>query len=482
MRRTWAIAVFLVALLAGCTGDIPQGAPGVPPSALQPGQYYAFLHGGGALTFTLAGQGEASFELYGADDQRIGGAGLSASGAQQGLHRITGIAPGDIVVRLLTLTGDLQIDSGSQRVDAFVPVLTSIQRILLLDLPPSNDPLAPLGIPGIVATGDDFDGKVDVLLPRAPADLRVLASGPWDNLRVAIDGDTGRMLDASDPAGSGGSLVGEAQRLQSIAGTVTPQNLRAGNVTATIQADHLAGAVVLEIETFSRAAHPLPGPVGPDPEAVVFSYGSLPAGPVVFTVHPRAKTLALWQPNGAQDAHVAIFGPHDEPLGVVTVPAGGSTQVATQGGGEYVAVRLDANVSLGADRSPAAFDLRPLEVREETLPSSVAGSNGRYAMAQETASRLPYQILAGQVAAAAPELTEAVQFRGCDGGRFLEVLQDNETLATIFDGMPANELGPAFALASQALRDGPVLVRHDGFGDDGCPRPAVTLRSYERAV
>lgn len=482
MRWTLAIAMVLAApWLAGCSDADPPGPQGLPASALEAGRYYAFQHNGGALAFTLDGQGETSFELYGSDDQRIGGAGLASSAAQQGLHRISGVAPGSIVLRVLTLTGTLQVESGGTAVSAFLPLLTSTQRIPLVALPPSNDPLATLGLGVLPVTGERFNQDVGLQLDRAPADLRVLASGPWSNLSVVIEGTVGRMVTASGSGSSPPSLLGDARELRALPGAATPQNLRAGNASARIQADALEGAVVLEVETFSRASLPIPGKTGP---TGAFSYGALPLEPVAFTVHPRAKTLSLWQASGATSpAHVALFGPHDEPYGVLRVPPTGALAVAIRGAGEYVAVRLDGNVSLGADRTPAAFDLRPLPVKEAILPQQVAGSNGRYALVSETPTPTTWFALdPAQAIPTAQGITGGLQFAGCDGGRLLQVRQGNETLVSVLDETLAADRVQAFSQGTLARHAGDLTIIHDGFGDDGCTRQAVRLRSYERIV
>lgn len=476
-------------LLAGCTqgNDPAPPAPGLPASALEAGRYYGFAHAGGALAFTLDGEGEASFDLYGGDDQRLGSVGFSSSPGRTGLHRIEGVDPGEVVLRLVTLNGTLNIDSGAERVQAFRPLLATVDRILLIDRPPRMDLLGGIGLDIALPGQTPADETVAIDFPRAPSDLRVLANGPWANLTVEVHNDRGLVLSAQDPGLIAAPTPGGTPRtLETMLGAAVPQNLRAGPAAAHVRADDLAGAVVLELESFSRAALPGPALTGPAVGDVRFTYGALPDGPVAFTVHASTRALMLWQDGPAADnASVALFGPHDEPLGVVRVPSKGTAQVPVAAGGDYVAVRLGGRVSLGADRTPSAFDLRPLEVQETTLPSGPMGLNGRYAIGNETLDAVgAFELRPGSLTSDGPDLQEGqTPLGGCDRGRFLRVDQGGETLvATLERGNDAAIEVASFAEGTLALGQGPLTVTHDGFGGDGCARPAVVVRSYVRAV
>lgn len=486
VRQALAIAVLVAGpLLAGCLqGDAPPVPDvGVAAAALEVGHYYAVRHAGGSLTFTLAGQGDASFELYSADDQRLGSVAFASSSGGTGLHRIDGVAAGDVVLRILTLNGTLQVQSAARPVEAFLPLLTNVERLLVIDRAPrSGVPLLPafgLPLPGQEAA----DETISLFFPRAPAALRVLGNGPWTNLSVTVRNDAGVMLAAADVGFVDPDLLGSPRSLQALPGTLTPSALRAGAATAHVRAEDLGGAIVLEVETFSRVALPTTPSSGIDAN-VPFTYGPLAAGPQAFTVHERARTLHAWNPHGTLPAAVALFGPHDEALGVLRIPPASSVLQAVSGGGEYVAVLLAGNASLGADRTPAAFDLRPLEVQQQAAPSAVAGANGRYALANETLDgERVYALQLGSIESPPTGVLESPGLTtGCDGGRFLRVTQGSEALAVVQETSEGLRGMETLALGSLVLRGEGLQVQHDGFGDDGCNRPVVVALRYVRSL
>lgn len=491
------LAVLLIPLLAGCTADdgAPASAPspGVPAALLDAGRFYAFHHRGGALVFTLDGEGDAAFDLYDGADTRLGSVGFSSAPPRAGLHRIEGVAAGDVVIRLQTLNGTLRITSGGAGVGSFQPLAESVERVLLA-AKPARAPLVPFGLGfAPVPTQQPVDETVDVAFHRAPAELRLLATGPWENLTVDVRSDRGTVLRSEGQLPSGGGIaLGPVNALAPLAAQATPQNLRDGRLTATVRATDLAGPVVLESRTYSRAALPGRSAPGPDPASLPFSYGALPGGPAAFAVHGAASRLVLWQEGAAgnaSDAAVALFGPHDERLGTLLVPPNGSVEAPTVGPGDYVAVLLSGHATLGADRAPADFQLRPLDVRETLAPAARAGegSSDEYAVAAEPLDAThAFALRPGSLAASGGDMVGSAgspfgSFGACDAGRFLAVAQGGEALMASLE--PLDNAAPdaaPFADGTLALGDGPLTITHDGFGDDGCPRPAVTVLSYER--
>ena len=489
-----ALAVLLIPLLAGCTADDgpPASAPalGVPAAQLDAGRFYSFRHRGGALVFTLDSEGDAAFDLYDGADTRLGSVGFSSAPPRAGLHRIEGVAAGDVVIRLQTLNGTLRITSGGAGVGSFQPLAESVERVVLVARPARGDPV-PIGL-GLapLPTQDPVDDTVDVAFQRAPAELRVLATGPWQNLTVEVRSGRGPVLRSEAGGSSGGIALGPVNVLAPLLGQATLQNLRDGRLMATVRADDLAGAVVLESRTYSRAALPGRSAAGPDPASLPFSYGALPDGPSAFAVHADAARLVLWQEGAAgnaTEATVALFGPRDERLGTLLVPANGSVAMATVGPGDYVAVLLSGRATLGADRAPADFQLRPLDVRQTLAPATRAGGSDEYAVATEPVDATnAFALRPGTLAASGGDTfgssgSPLGPFGGCDAGRFLVVAQDGETLVASLESLDgtAPDASP-FADGTLALGDGQLTVTHDGFGDDGCPRPAVTVLSYER--
>ena len=487
-----AMAVLLIPLLAGCAADDGDGAgggaplqtTGLPPARLEAGRFYSFRHGGGMLTFTLAGTGDASFDLYDGDDVRLGTVGFTSDPPRSGLHRIEGVGAGDVVLRLSTLNGTLRVQSGGQAVDEFRPLATHVERAVIASNPGQAQPAGPISFPDVLPGGGPADETTPLRLQRTPAELRVLATGPATNLSVEVRSDRGLVLALAGAVVQGSVLsLTPTGVLEPVPAEATLQNVRDGALTAHVTADELAGPVLLESVSYSRAQLPGPAEPGPDPAAVPFSYGVLPDGPQAFAVHAAAERLVLWQEGVAgdgPDAAVVLFGPHDERIGVVLVPPKGSVQVGTLGAGDYVAVPLAGRAALGADRAPADFQLRPLDVEQAVAPAARAGANDAYALAEEPVDAP--RAFAVQPALLAGDPGTAFPVDGCDAGRLLVLQQDGETILAAIEPTNANagtDEAP-FLDATLALGDGPYRLLHDGFGDDGCDRPAVALVAYVR--
>lgn len=496
MRAAPALAVLvIVPLLAGCTEGIDDPLPtaeGLAPGELQAGGYYTFAHGGGPLVFTLADEGDASFDLFDGADQRLGSVGFSSGRSGSSVHTIQGVDPGDLVLRVTTINGTLRVESGGRPVTAFRPLGTHVERHILADAEPRANPLPGISFPIPFMTGT-YDETVNVTLVRAPTDLRILATGPAAGLVVDVSSSKGIVLTADGDSAPASGAIGEPVFLFALPGILTPQNIRDGALVAHVRADDLAGAVVLEAISYSRARLPAPLGAGPAPADVTFTYGALPDTPVRFTVHPDATTLLLWQEGaGGANATVALFDGRDERLATVVVLQRGSIAVPVVGGGEYVAVLLEGSATLGADLAPSDFDLHPLDHVVTVVPEGTAGSHtttagGRYGQAIEDASfPTAFALRASRTEATGTgELETSAPHPFCGLGnreRYLRVDQGGETVLAFREGSGDGiDPAPAFLAATRALGPGSLQVHYDGFGADGCDRPAIDVLSYVRA-
>jgi hypothetical protein len=494
VRAASALAILaLVPFLAGCTDGAAPDPPldGIAPGELRAGGAYSFHHAGGTLVFTLGGEGDASFDLFDGADQRLGSVGFSSSPAGASRHTIDGVDAGELVLLLTTINGTLRVESAGQAVAAFRPLGTLVERHLLADEEPRANPLFGLNIP--TPGSRPYDETFEVSLVRAPTALRVLATGPNSGLAVEVRSSKGIVLTADGDTAGPSAAIGDPVSLYAIPGTLTPQNIRDGELVVRVTADDLAGAVVLEAQSFSRVRLPTPQRQGPDPSDVSFTYGSLPGGPVGFTVHRDARTLVLWQEGTPEaNATVALFGPHDERIATVLVPAVGTAEVAVSGGGDFVAVLLEGKATLGADVAPSDFDLHPLGVAKAVVPVAVAGSyssqGGRYGQAMEEAEApTAFALRANRTASSGSnELGSEQPLPLCgsgDRGRYLRVDQGGEAILAYVEPQSASgnvDPEPAFRSATRALGAGPLQVWSDGFGADGCDRPVIDVLSYVR--
>lgn len=484
------LAVVLI-LTAGCAAEPRADAspdPGLPPANLEPGRFYSFHHGGGPLVFALDGDGDVSLELYGGDDTRLGSVGFSSSPTSSGMYRLEGVDAGELVLHMQTLNGTLSVDADGARVTRFLPLVEHVERVLLVQHEPRLQPFGALNIEGL-PTAEPVHVAPEVAFQRAPSHLRVLGTGPWSSdLVVQVEGARGVVLRTLDNPSSPSTLsLAPTHDLIEVPSTMTPQNLRDGALTVHVDAGDLGGALVLEARSFARAPLPTPGARGPDPADVAFTYGDLPDGPVGFTVHRSARHLVLWQGDGSgpangTDAAVALFDGHDAKLGVVLVPPRGSVEVPVAADGTYVAVLLSGQATLGADRAPADFELRPLGVQEATVPSVPAGQGGDYGVATvELSGERVFALRNSTMAAPTGDFAgQAMGSGGCDTGRFIALAQGGETRFAFFEPGQADVDPAPFLQGSLALDGGPIVVTHDGFGDDGCSRAAVAVLAYER--
>lgn len=398
------LAAALLPLLAGCSGRLP--APAAPPALatpaadLQAGRFYAFQHGGGDLVFAMPSNGSAEVVLYGADDQRVGHIGLGASRAS-GRFVLDGIAAGELVLDVLSVNGTLDVRSGGEPVRAFRALPLHVERHVLVSRP-SSFPV-PATVP---LAGDGLAETLNVTLLRAPAALRIVEhAAAFQDLQVRVTGREGTVHEV-DVGGSPATPPVSpffADPESVLPGETYPENIRDGELTVDLRSSSFEGTLVLEADSFSRAAADA-GAAHPTRDVPRFTYGLLPDHPVAFEVREGSRQVYLWveasgsssssssspssssatacnarsAPDACKDESlpaVALFGPHDERVATVVIPAGQTVAVPVHEAGKWVAALLRGQATLGADAVPGDFELHPLDTKEATTPDAPAGGN-----------------------------------------------------------------------------------------------------------
>jgi hypothetical protein len=487
----------LLPLLAGCFGGPAPAAPPAPPLAataadLEAGGFYAFRHAGGDLVLAMPANGSAEVVLYGADDTRVGHIGLGAAQAT-GRFVLDGLAAGELVLDVLSVNGTLDVRSGGVAVTAFRPLPLHAERHVLT-VRDSQAPSIPLVL------DRPLDEAANVSLLRAPSAIRILEhAATFQDLQVVVSGRDGVVYEV-DLNGNPPVLPGDSV----LPGEGFPENVRDGELTVTMRSSSFRGTLLLEAASYSRAAvdgggaHPASG-------VPRFTYGLLPDQPVSFEVREGAKQVYLWvEAGGPSQATtsssrpssstacaarssagcgddrpaVALFGPHDERVATVLVPANGTVAVPVREAGKWVAVLLRGEATLGADAVPGDFELHPLGTVQATTPSaSAGGSDGSYGESREplAVQGVPYHLDAafeypGATFVGFPGFT----LTGC-GDPTLAVLRAGETVAawgyaTVADPDWEPDL---------YLGDGALEAAHSDYGD-ACGRLVAVVTGYER--
>jgi hypothetical protein len=481
----------------------------VEGDALRNGTFYAFAHGGGDLVFAVAGNGSADIVLYGADDQRLGHIAVGAEQAH-GRFVLDGAPAGELVLEAVAVNGTLDIRSDGAPVDAFRPLTVHVERYVLAQAPRTET--GQFGIPFGPREGETIDTTLAVDLLRAPSDLVVLENSMYSSLDIVVTGRSGVVYEASE----GGSAVGAPSMVFQVVqtGEKKLENVRDGHLVARVQATDFEGTLLLEARSYSRAAVAKGGAYEADAGLVPrFTYGVLPDQPVAFEVRAGATVLYLWQEDSqdadreettcsevgqdnvpSQDcepayAHVALFGPADQRVATVAVPREGTLAipVGEAGPGSWVAVLLDGQATLGADRVPGDFELHPIDVVEAVSPASAAGENGtEYAQGRRPldVSGIAFRLQETQMQDSAtgdlPIDGTLGLFGSCEEAA-VSVLLDGETigawgydLGRYSSGTPVLAIDP-----STLLGDGDLEVAFSDFGPN-CPRLGVLVQGYER--
>ncbi len=466
------IAIALAALLmAGCStpaSDEP-GTTGNPtlldvPTGLVVAGAFAFNHTGGDLSFTLV-SGAANLTVFGPDDARVGAFRLTPAAPRHDMPA----SPGEIVLvaaRETLQAGGFAISSGA------VPV-QSVRRLPVVS--------------GFVVLGEDdsalsqtvpelFGPRVRLInltIDSPPmANLAVLVTGQYQNLEVELHGDAGALISAKESGGGFGpalpALAGHAT--WQLPATTYAQNASGRRVAGTLRYDGLDGAVIFTWTSFSRAGHSqLVRGHDVARDDSLFSYGTLPEGPVEATVHPGASQILLLGPDDEGPAAVVqVWDTDDRRLGPFEVPAGGNISIPLDGGGQYVFLVLNGTVDLAADRTPADFELHPLQVIETEYPQRRAGANGEFGVQMETmdVSGIPFAL-------AETSLRPATLQGFCWDDVQLQVLEEGRTIGSNGPG--------GWWQAAVFMGDGELVLRSTGFGEDGCTQAAVVVSSFLRS-
>lgn len=506
------VAAFALPLLAGCADPAGPGptveSPGlvaVAPTDLSVGGFYAFRHDGGELVFQTEGDVAADVVLYGGDDRRIGRIGLGGDGAA-GRFTIDNVDAGELVVEVRALDGGDGIDirSGGSRVRDFQALPTHIERRVLLQR--QNDAVSQFGIP--TAALQPADENVDFELLRAPSSLRLLLQGNYQDLAVAVVGEDGVVLRAEEPGGPVGPQGFGTFSFEEIPSQSFGENVRDGSLSAQVSAADFRGVLLLEATSFSRA-RAAPSDVQATDEEPRFTYGVLPEQPVTFHVKAGTQWLYLLyegddsgskacrdaaeeagaDPEKAcgEAALVALFGPDDQRVATVHVPFNQTVAIPAVAEGEWVAVLLDGEATLGADRVPADFELHPIEVRSGAVPTDAASAQtGEYGQAEA-----PVQGQ-GVVFRITGEFRGATVFQfplgfgpGCSPAT-LVARQGGETIGAWGFGADANanpndaDTAPRGTMDPNGFLDGsPLSVVYDDFGPD-CNRMVLAVDGYVR--
>lgn len=499
-------AVLLVAallpLLAGCSGRPHEPAGPSPLEAaangLQAGQYYAFDHAGGDLVFAVPSNGSAEAVLYGAGDTRIGHIGLGA-GQASGRFVIDGLQPGSLVLGVLSVNGTLDVRSGGAPVAAFRPLPLHVERHVLVDRP-SQTPALP------ILLDDPLDESLNVSLLRAPAALRVVAhDASFQDLQVRVLGRDGLVHEVD----LGTAAAPFPSYEEALPGDSYPENIRDGQLTVDMRSSSFKGTLILEADSYSRAEVD-EGGARPSRDVPRFTYGALPDAPVSFEVRAGAKQVYLWvegrgesqttsassssqspsqaaacarqaaQSDACQDDRpaVALFGPHDERIATVVVPADQTIAVPVRDAGTWVAVRLRGEATLGADAVPTDFELHPLDTVQATTPDGPAGgSDGTYGEERVPlrVEGVPFHVEALQQSATDGMFGVPTFGFGACGGATLAVSRDGETIAAWgYQGLQQPTWDPDLYLGA-----GDLAVTHSDYGG-ACGRLSAVVTGYTR--
>lgn len=493
------LAALLAALpLAGCASDgfdddgrkVELGE--TIPVELANATFYAFRHDGGQLRFVLEGNGSASLVLYDGLDRRVSAIEIG-SGEDQAAAVGKTLPAGDPVVRIESVLGDLRIESDGHRVSAFRPLTSTVERVPLVSR--SSDPAG-----GLVPGSDSIDETLPAAFQRAPSALRLLASDQYTDLEVDVSSTTGPVLVASASsefvAAQPSYFTGAS--FSALEADVYPENFSDGAFEAHVRAAHLRGALVLEAEVYSRAevagTHQATSAEG-EPE-FWFAGTLLTDRPMQFEVADGTQWISLRQPADedvdAQSpepdaqpvpvpalAHVALFDRDDVRIATVELPYNVTLRVPAGEPGTYVVALLAGNARLGLDRAPADIQTYPMDTGSVIVPDRPAGTTMRYGQANASIPTIgvPYKLVAA-VTTSGNTQPFGTGFIGCGDSSIVRLEQDGEGLfvnGQLMPGLTSDALA-----GSLRLQPGAMQVRWDGFGEQGCPRPAIEVFGFVR--
>ena len=415
---------------------------------------------------------------------------------------LDGLQPGTFVLGVLSVNGTLDVRSGGAPVAAFRPLPLHVERHVLVDRP-SQTPALPLVL------DDPLDESLNVSLLRAPTAVRIVAHDvSFQDLEVRVLGRDGVVHEVEL-----GTTTPFPSFEEALPGDSHPENIRDGELTVAMRSSSFKGTLILEADSYSRAEADAGG-AHPSRDAPRFTYGSLPDQPVSFEVRPGAKQVYLWvesrglsqttspepssssptqdsrsascsttqaaQSDACQDKRslVVLFGPHDERVATVLVPANQTLAVPVRDAGKWVAVLLRGEAMLGADTVPGDFELHPLDTVQATTPDGPAGgSDGSYGEERVPlrVEGVPFHLEAVQQSATDGTIgVPAFGFGGC-GSSTLAVSRDGETIAAWgYWGIQEPTWDPDLYLGG-----GDLEAMHSDYGG-ACGRLAAVVTGYTR--
>ncbi len=479
--------------LSGCLADEPVAlnVPGqLDLAQAKVGQAYLLYHDGGALEVSLhanrTGTASAWVDLF-APSQRLEGWLLGPQGARP-LAASTTLPAGDYAIFVRSLENATLALSSNGRALAGVTELASHKERVILHEAPREDlglgsPLRLVNRPASV--------ELDLHLERPPTLLQVYVSETVEDLDVTITNELGLLLKVEVPyQPRSNSLLGEDRVLVGLPGQFHASNVASTNVTATVQASHAGGAIILESTSFSLAT----APAAPSKPAsgMRFLFGNLePLVPVSVHVAHASDRLILSPlpsftdansaqvPDGgafAASAWVSVYGPDDRKLGTFHVQEE-PIAVELYAAGAHALVLLEGEVLVGLSGTPADFQMHPLRNTTILVPAVPAGSSGAYGLRREPVELGGIAYHVGAVRWYDP--SDPLRFYGNCWDSGARLIQNNQTIA--YADMRQDQIDVSHVVgAGRLLAVGDVEVVADGFGRGSGCHVALAVRVFER--
>ncbi len=485
-------------MLAGCFDDATLAVrlDGVPLATAVAGGSYLFHHDGGKLTVAVADNGSqparAHVDLFG-PTARLAGWPLGPAGERPASAAIS-LPAGDYVLHVRSVeNGTLALHGGGGTVPAVRALASHVERIILHQTPHEG-----LGVPQeLRLTPQSLNIDVTFELERPPTSMTIYATDAAEQLHVSVAGDLGILLDlANGYVAPPPALFFDERRMTDLGGRFWPENVVGTSYTATLHANHVDGAVVLESRSFSLAA-PAAAPSAARVPEMAFLYGELEhLTPTAIQVSGSPNTIILSQfpvdlpEDWAYDADmhgeqalpaesvVTLYAPDDRRIGTYAI---GSEPVAVtlNEPGSYVLVLLSGQTFVGLSSVPSDFQMHALRNGTVTAPATPAGSNGDFGVRRDQVDLqggIAYHVSPRIVAASGPP----VFIYGSCWDAAVRVVQDNQTVG--FAELRTSQLrDEGMEGASTRLATAPIEVVSEGFGQGSPCTVALDFQVYHRS-
>ncbi len=510
------VATLMAGAFAGCLegGDqVPDQILGtVAPADLEAG-YYQFTHRGGDLILAVPSDNYARFDLFNAEDRRLGRVELGDGGFADQLS-IDG-APGEYVLNIIELhvvrhgpeskapegeaeeaepehtdleelQPELRIESGGRAVTSFTPLGMHVERHIIVD---RDFQPAPLGMPdpGFFGGGQALSETLELTLARTPTDIRILATGSAQDLEIKGRGTGGIVFEVLE------SFTNGQQWLMDLGRTLYPENIVDQALEITLEATRQEGPVILEAHSYSRFV-PTQTAAGKIIESdepgdgVVFTYGELSSKPVRIELSNDATKLQAWlppmdhdcegescDPQLAEPGWLAIYGPSDAKVGSFMVEPGTRIEVPITQGGGYIVRSLVGPVTIGTDAVPRDFEMHPVETRVTDVGTNAPGSNDAYGRVEGdiNVTGVPYMVRP-TMKSPDGDFEDFLTFGNCAEQGSVILGAAGETL-----GFAGDRLPNTFGRANLDLPAEGLTFTQDGFSGN-CGQVALAVHSYIR--